>query len=224
MSGDYKLEAIISDDRLDKQFRKNIASAKINFRFSLEQPLPCELAYAVPSLIHTEAPPTRQDPPFLFTAFAVVLISILFAAFLAGLGYQKVNLNLLPTDGTGLFLNGIFLGALGIVLFMLFKFWVSWTFIQTMQYFLLASKFGFMQFCRCRWPPTTPSSTSARTDSAPYITGTPNHPPQSPETPLPTLFSGMLNAVFSIPASREWCYLVGSSGLYNCELIISRPS
>lgn len=139
MSGDYQLEVIISDDKLDSQTRKSIANCKITFRNSLEQPLPNELQYLEPSIILTEPPAQRIDPPNLFTGFVVLLIIILFSIFLYGLSYQKVNFNLFPTDGKGFLLNVVFLGFLGLVLFMLLKFWINWTFIQTIQWFLITS-------------------------------------------------------------------------------------
>jgi hypothetical protein len=89
----------------------------------------------------TQPPASRVDPPALFTGFIVVVLVGLFVIFVWGLSYQKVNLKMFPSDGAGLFLNFIFLGCLGLVLFMLFKFWISWTFIETIQYFLLGSKF-----------------------------------------------------------------------------------
>lgn len=140
LSGEYRLEVIISDDRLNKQIRKYIATAEVTFRYSLTEPQPSELAYAPPSIIMTEAPATRIDPPATFTLFVTVLIVVLFAVFLWGLNYQKVNLRLFPSDGAGLLLNVVFLGCLGGVLVMLIKFWVSWTFIETFQYFVVVSK------------------------------------------------------------------------------------
>lgn len=139
MSGDYKLEIIISDDRFETQTRNILGNCKVTFRHSLDQPLPNELKYTVPSIIMTQPPTTRVDPPALFTGFVVVVLIGLFGIFVWGLSYQKVNLRLFPTDGAGLFLNFVFLGCLGLVLFMLFKFWISWTFIETIQYFLLGS-------------------------------------------------------------------------------------
>lgn len=148
MSGSYKLEVIISDDRLEKQIRQYIANCDINFRFSLEHPLPSELSYVVPSLILTEPPATRVDPPSIFTGFVVAVIIVLFLVFLWGLSYQKVNLSLLPLSGLGLIWNLAFLGCLGLVLVMLIKFWVSWSFIETIQYFLLACTLCPIQSCQ----------------------------------------------------------------------------
>ena len=119
----------MSDDRLDKNIRKYIAEAVVTFRHSLNAPLPSELHYDEPSIILTEAPAVRVDPPQSFTAFVTLLVAALFVVFLWGLGYQKANLNLFPSDGVGLIVNGVFLGLMGVVLFMLWKFWVSWTFI-----------------------------------------------------------------------------------------------
>lgn len=144
LSGEYRLEVIIADDRLSKQLRKYIANAHVNFRYSLNAPQPTELHYQQPSIIMTEAPPSRIDPPAMFTFFVTALIVLLFVIFLYGLNYQKVNLSLFPSDGTGLLLNVVFLGSLGLVLVMLFKFWVSWTFIETFQYFLIVSKIECM--------------------------------------------------------------------------------
>ena len=97
MSGNYQLEVIISDDRLDSQTRKPIANCNITFRNSLEQPQPSELKYIEPSIILTEAPALRIDPPATFTGFIVLLISVFFSIFLYGLSYQKLNLSLFPT-------------------------------------------------------------------------------------------------------------------------------
>lgn len=133
------MEVIISDDRLNKQVRKFIANAVVNFRFSLTEPKPSELLYKEPSIILTEAPPTRVDPPQIFTTFVTILIVALFVIFLWGLNYQKVNLNLFPVDGTGFILNIFFIGCLSLVLFILVKFWVNWTFIETIQCFTIVS-------------------------------------------------------------------------------------
>lgn len=88
----------------------------------------------------TEPPATRVDPPAIFTIFVTVVIILLFAIFLYGLQHQKVNLSLFPSDGVGFLVNILFLASLGVVLVMLFKFWVSWTFIETFQYFVVVSK------------------------------------------------------------------------------------
>ena len=85
----------------------------------------------------TEAPAQRIDPPALFTGFVCVVLVVLFFLFLMGLNHQKANLNLFPSSGTGSILNIVFLGALGLVLFWLLKFWINWTFLQTVQYFFL---------------------------------------------------------------------------------------
>jgi hypothetical protein len=164
LSGEYRLEVIIADDRLSKQLRKFIANAHVSFRHSLAAPQPTELQYQQPSIIMTEAPPSRIDPPAMFTFFVTALIILLFVIFLYGLNYQKANLSLFPSDGAGLTLNVVFLGSLGLVLVMLFKFWVSWTFIETFQYFLIVSKIEDIQFCLSHWPPTMPSCISARSD------------------------------------------------------------
>lgn len=92
----------------------------------------------------TEPPATRVDPPSIFTLFVTGLIILLFVIFLYGLVYQKVNLSLFPGDGVGFLMNVLFLVSLGVVLVMLFKFWVSWTFIETFQYFMVVSKLGLM--------------------------------------------------------------------------------
>jgi hypothetical protein len=139
MSGDYKLEVIIADDRLEPLVRRYIAGCQVNFRHSLEQPLPNELIYQEPSIILTEPSAPRVDPPSTFTAFTVILIVVLFIIFVVGLFHQKLNLNLFPSGGVGLITNFIFVGCLGLVLFFLFKFWSSWTFIETIQCFVLAS-------------------------------------------------------------------------------------
>jgi len=77
----------------------------------------------------TEPPTKRIDPPQTFTGFVVILIVLLFAVFLFGLSYQKVNISLFPKDGTGFILNALFIGSLGLILWVLFQFWINWTFI-----------------------------------------------------------------------------------------------
>jgi len=118
----------------------------------------------VPSLILTEPPATRVDPPSLFTGFVVLIIIALFLVFLWGLSYQKVNLTLLPSDGVGLVLNLAFLGCLSLVLVMLIKFWLSWSFIETMQYFVLACILCPSQSYPWLYQQTTLLSIFARTD------------------------------------------------------------
>lgn len=85
----------------------------------------------------TEAPPTRVDPPASFTGFVTLLIVVLFAIFLWGLNFQKVNFSLFPSSGAGLILNLIFIGSLSLILYMLFQFWLNWNFIETFQYFIV---------------------------------------------------------------------------------------
>ena len=139
MSGDYKLELIISDDRFATQTRNFIANCKVNFRHSLDKPIPGELHYIVPSTIMTEPPSERIDPPAMFTGFVCVLLILLFGIFLKGLVHQKANLSLFPSDGTGSLFNLIFLGVLGLFFIMLLQFYIKWTFIETVNYFILAS-------------------------------------------------------------------------------------
>lgn len=92
----------------------------------------------------TEAPTERVDPPVMFTGFIMILMVILLMLFIWGLMHQGLNLSLFPTGGIGSLLNLVFLGSLGLVLFMLTRFWISWTFIETMQYFVLASNYFFI--------------------------------------------------------------------------------
>lgn len=92
----------------------------------------------------TEAPAERVDPPAVFTGFICVVMVVTFFLFLMGLIHQKANFSLFPSSGTGSILNLVFLGCLGLVLFMLLQFWISWTFIETVKYFVLASKCLFM--------------------------------------------------------------------------------
>ena len=88
----------------------------------------------------TEAPSERVDPPAMFTGFIMILLVVLLVFFVWGLMHQGLNLNLFPSGGIGSMMNLVFLGCLGLVLFMLTRFWISWTFLETIQYFALASK------------------------------------------------------------------------------------
>ena len=58
---------------------------------------------------------------------------------------QKANFNLFPSGGIGSLTNLIFLGCLGLVLLWLIKFWISWTFLDTVQYFFIAGTFRITQ-------------------------------------------------------------------------------
>jgi len=89
----------------------------------------------------TEAPAQRVDPPALFTGFVCVILVVLFCIFLMGLNHQKANFNLFPSGGIGSLTNLIFLGCLALVLLWLVKFWISWTFLDTVQYFFIAGTF-----------------------------------------------------------------------------------
>lgn len=64
--------------------------------------------------------------------------------FLYGLYYLKVNVNLLLESGKGLILNVVLVGLLMINLVFLFKFWLGWRFIETVQNFFWLSKFWIM--------------------------------------------------------------------------------
>jgi len=77
----------------------------------------------------TEPPVQRIDPPQTFTGFIVLLVIGIFGIFLFGLNYQKVNVNLFPRDGSGFILNVLFIGSLGLILYILLQFWLNWTFI-----------------------------------------------------------------------------------------------
>lgn len=112
----------------------------------------------------TEPPAERIDPPSLFTGFICVVLVVLFGLFLMGLNHQKVNFNLFPSSGVGSLFNLIFLGCLGLVLFMLLKFYVDWSFIETIKYFILAGNPFVIQFYLFHLPQTTPLSISKRTD------------------------------------------------------------
>jgi hypothetical protein len=91
----------------------------------------------LPSTILTDPPAERIDPPATFTIFVVVVILVAFLIFLYGLTNLKANFNLFPQDGTGVLTNVLFLGVLGAILLLLVKFWISWTFIETIQYFFV---------------------------------------------------------------------------------------
>ena len=86
----------------------------------------------------TEAPAERVDPPALFTGFVCVVMVLLFCLFLYGLNHQKANLNLFPGNGMGSILNLVFLGCFILVFYMLIKFWLSWNFLDTVKYFIIA--------------------------------------------------------------------------------------
>ena len=77
----------------------------------------------------TEAPSERVDPPAMFTGFIMILLVVLLVLFVWGLMHQGLNLNLFPSGGVGSMINLVFLGCLGLVLFMLTRFWISWTFL-----------------------------------------------------------------------------------------------
>lgn len=64
---------------------------------------------------------------------------VLLGVFAKGLRYLKVNADLFPREAAGLVLNCVFIVAFGVVLVMLGKFWVSWTFLSTLQYILVMS-------------------------------------------------------------------------------------
>lgn len=98
-----------------------------------------DLHYQIPSLILTDPPAVRVDPPRIFITFIDVLILALFAIFIYGLIYLKVNINLFPTQSAGLISNALFLGVFGLILVFLFKFWLTWTFLETLKYFLIIS-------------------------------------------------------------------------------------
>jgi hypothetical protein len=89
---------------------------------------------------------------------------VLFFVFLMGLAHQKANFSLFPSSGTGSLLNVVFLVALGLVFFMLLQFFISWTFIETVQWFVLASSSFLTKFCHFRWLRITPSSISSEAD------------------------------------------------------------
>ena len=112
----------------------------------------------------TEAPPKRVDPPASFTGFIVILLCVLFGIFLWGISYQKLNFSLFPSDGTGMILNVLFIASLGLVLFMLFKFWMSWNFIKTIQCFIITSNIIITQSCPFRLLLITPLFISVRVD------------------------------------------------------------
>ena len=61
------------------------------------------------------------------------LAVVSFGGFLYSLSHLKVNLGLFPTGGLGVILNLVFLGLIGVIVFSLIKFWISWTFIETVK-------------------------------------------------------------------------------------------
>lgn len=138
-TGEYELELIVSDEELENSIRRKIANTKINFRYSMDAPPTTYLSYHPQPIIESAPPSVRVDPPQTFTSFVVVISVLLFSVFLYGLVHLKANVNLLFTSTSALVLNLMLIGLLGVNLLFLVKFWLGWTFISTVKYFLLLS-------------------------------------------------------------------------------------
>ena len=96
--------------------------------------------YSIPSIIRSDPPQERVDPPQIFTAFVLVLNVVMTLIFVYGLSYLGVNLKLLMESGSGMLLNMVLIGLLGLNLLFLFKFWMEWTFLNTIQNMFWLSK------------------------------------------------------------------------------------
>lgn len=125
----YKLELIIADERLSENVRNNIASIRITFRHSIpDDKIPnnnSPISYKLESIIRTNAPEQRIDPPATFTIFLVIIMAIFTAIFYYGVfGHLKANIKLLPSDGVGLLLNIGLISLLAVNLVFLAKFWL----------------------------------------------------------------------------------------------------
>ena len=64
--------------------------------------------------------------------------------FLFGLYHLKVNVNLLLEGGKGLVLNVVLIGLVMVNMVFLFKFWLGWRFIETVQNFFWLCNYGIM--------------------------------------------------------------------------------
>lgn len=67
----------------------------------------------------------------------MIVILAINAVFVYGLNYLKVNVNLFPKSSTGFLMN---IGLVVIImanLTILLKFWISWTFLETLQYLFI---------------------------------------------------------------------------------------
>ena len=91
----YQLELIISDERLENSIRKKIANGKVNFRHSVDHVPEQYNEYQPQSIIRSDPPSERIDPPQIFTAFVLAVDVIVTLLFLYGLYYLRVNVNLL---------------------------------------------------------------------------------------------------------------------------------
>jgi len=60
---------------------------------------------------------------------------------LYGLNYLKVNVSLFPKSSVGFLTNVGFLAILMANLAILLKFWINWTFLDTLQYLSLLSNY-----------------------------------------------------------------------------------
>lgn len=67
-----------------------------------------------------------------------MVLVVFFGIFVMGLLHQKANLSLFPSEGLGLVFNGVFLGCLLVVLYMLSQFFLNWSFLATVKYFILS--------------------------------------------------------------------------------------
>ena len=94
----------------------------------------------VQSIIRSDPPQERVDPPQIFTAFVLVLDVVMTIIFFYGLSYLGVNVKLLMESGSGLVLNVILIGLLLVNMLFLFKFWMEWTFLNTIQNMFWLSK------------------------------------------------------------------------------------
>ena len=160
VSGQYEIELLIADDKLTDPFRKKVASLEITFSKSLDKPRLSDLHYEPKQEIIFKLGQDRVDPPSSFTAFVVLLIVLSFVGFVYSLTNLKMNLRLFPREGLGSLLNIVFLVMMGAIVWVLIKFWASWTFLETVRVLGMMGILCVTQsFLQSSWV-TTPSSAS----------------------------------------------------------------
>lgn len=133
INGKYELEILVAGDELSQQYRQKIGTFHIVFLKASTAPHPSALYYESKPEIIFKLDGAREDPQSTFTLFVVLLIVISFIGFLGSLSHLKVNISLFPSSGTGAILNILFLGLIGGIVYVLVKFWLTWTFIETVK-------------------------------------------------------------------------------------------
>ncbi len=138
-NGQYEMQIIISDPRIKTVQFWEFGSIAISFTkptdpLEEEQHLKNHLQ---PKMEPTFSPETnRAKNQTIGVIFSMIILGLTFALVIV-LIRSKSNISNFPQGSFGALMNLMFMTILGVVVYILFMFWIKWNILQTMFYFVV---------------------------------------------------------------------------------------